>query len=36
MEEKKMAKGTKNEKGAKVDKSQEEKVVKFNEKLQEL
>ena len=36
MEEKKMTRGTRNEKGAKADNSHEERIAKFNEKLQEL
>ncbi len=36
MEEKKTNKSTRNEKGARADKSQEERIAKFNEKLQEL
>lgn len=36
MEEKKTTRSTRNEKGAKAEKSQEERIAKFNEKLQEL
>ncbi len=36
MEDKKTNKSTRNEKGARADKSQEERIAKFNEKLQEL